>query len=117
MRLAFNRNLKLIFAAQALSAVGNGLLMPLLPPYFLRLGLTGGDVGALGGIMELSMTVALLPSADLADARGRKPLALASAALSAAATLLAAARPQLFRPPSSAGSVLYNVRTILYSFL
>jgi hypothetical protein len=70
MRLAFNRNLKLIFTAQALSAVGNGLLPPLLPPYFLRLGLTGGDVGALGGIMGLSMAAALLPSAYLADVRG-----------------------------------------------
>jgi hypothetical protein len=70
MRLAFNGNLKLIFAAQALSAVGNGLLLPLLPPYFLRLGLTGGDVGALGGIVGLSTAAALLPSAYFADARG-----------------------------------------------
>jgi MFS family permease len=90
-RIKLNRNLKLLFAVQSVSAVGNGLIMPLLSPYFLHLGLTGGDVGVLNGVMGLSMALALLPSAYIADARGRRPLALASFALGVPATLLVAA--------------------------
>jgi len=90
-RVELNRNLKLLFVLQSVSAVGNGLLMPLLPPYFLHLGLTGSDVGLLNGVMGLSMAFALLPSAVIADAKGRKNLALASLALGVPAVLLVAA--------------------------
>ena len=61
LRVELNRNLKLLFAVQSVSAVGNGLIMPLLSPYFLHLGLTGGDVGVLNGVMGLSMALALCP--------------------------------------------------------
>ncbi len=90
-RVELNRNLKLLFAMQSISAVGNGLLMPLLPPYFLHLGLTGSDVGLLSGVMGLSMAFALLPSAFIADAKGRRGLALASLMLGVPAVLLVAA--------------------------
>ncbi|MEM0336158.1 MAG: MFS transporter [Thermofilum sp.] len=83
-----NRNLKLLLAMNSFFALANGLLMPVLYPYLLHLGLKGGDVGLLNGITGLSMAVSLVPAAYLADAKGRKPLALAALSTSPLAILL-----------------------------
>lgn len=39
------RNIWLLTAFGGLTAVANGLLSPVLPPYFSHIGLTGEDVG------------------------------------------------------------------------
>ncbi|MEM2410524.1 MAG: MFS transporter, partial [Thermofilaceae archaeon] len=83
-----NRNLKLLLAEGAVSALANGLLIPVLAPYMLHLGLKGSDVGLLSGIMGFSTALSLVPAAYLADAKGRKPLALAAASASPLSLLL-----------------------------
>ncbi|MEM4455309.1 MAG: hypothetical protein QXT28_11395, partial [Thermofilaceae archaeon] len=83
-----NRNLKLLLAVGAASALANGLLIPVLTPYMLHLGLKGSDVGLLSGVMGFSTALSLVPAAYLADAKGRKPLALAAASASPLSLLL-----------------------------
>ncbi|MEM1509231.1 MAG: MFS transporter [Thermofilaceae archaeon] len=72
----------------SVNALANGLIIPVLAPYFVHLGLGGSEAGLLRGIMGFSTAVFLIPAAYLADMKGRKPLALAAAIISPLAPLL-----------------------------
>jgi MFS family permease len=74
--LGLNRNLKLLLVVGVATALANGILAPVLAPYFLQLGLSGSEVGYLSSVMGVAAAASLVPAAYLADLKGRKPLAL-----------------------------------------
>lgn len=74
--LGLNRNLKLLLMVGVATALANGILAPVLAPYFLKLGLSGSEVGSLNSVMGIAAALSLVPAAYLADLKGKKPLAL-----------------------------------------
>ena len=87
--LGLNRNLKLLLVVGIASALANGILAPVIAPYFLQLGLSGSEVGSLNSVMGVAAAVSLVPAAYLADLKGRKMLALLAFVASLPAVLLA----------------------------
>lgn len=93
-----NRNLKLLLAINGVASFSNGVLAPVLAPYFLLLGLSGGDVGSLNSVMGVAAAVSLVPAAYLSDIKGRKPVALLAfaATLPSALLLVSGSKPLLY---------------------
>lgn len=69
------------------AAWGSNQFTPMLLIYRQQLGLSTGTLEALFGIYALGLIPGLLIAGPLSDARGRRPVILASAALSLAGTL------------------------------
>ena len=93
-----NRNLKLLLVVGVATALANGILAPVLAPYFLQLGLSGSEVGSLSSVMGVAAAVSLVPAAYLADLKGRKQLALLAFIAGLPAVLLTAlgSKPLLY---------------------
>jgi MFS family permease len=64
------------------SAIGNGMVSVVLQPYLKHLGLGSREVGLLQFAASLATSVALVPSAYMADRFGRRRVAIASLAFS-----------------------------------
>lgn len=69
------------------AAWGSNQFTPMLLVYRQQLGLSTGTLEALFGVYALGLIPGLLIAGPLSDARGRRPVILASAALSLAGTL------------------------------
>jgi predicted MFS family arabinose efflux permease len=69
------------------AAWGSNQFTPMLLVYRRQLGLTTGTLEALFGVYALGLIPGLLIAGPLSDARGRRPVVVASAALSLAGTL------------------------------
>jgi predicted MFS family arabinose efflux permease len=69
------------------AAWGSNQFTPMLLVYRRQLGLTTGTLEALFGVYALGLIPGLLIAGPLSDARGRRPVMVASAALSLAGTL------------------------------
>lgn len=69
------------------AAWGSNQFTPMLLVYRRQLGLSTGTLEALFGVYALGLIPGLLIAGPLSDARGRRPVILASAALSLAGTL------------------------------
>jgi predicted MFS family arabinose efflux permease len=69
------------------AAWGSNQFTPMLLVYRQQLGLSTGTLEALFGVYALGLVPGLLIAGPLSDARGRRPVILASAALSLAGTL------------------------------
>lgn len=69
------------------AAWGSNQFTPMLLVYHRQLGLSTGTLEALFGVYALGLIPGLLIAGPLSDARGRRPVILASAALSLAGTL------------------------------
>ncbi len=69
------------------AAWGSNQFTPMLLVYRRQLGLSTGTLEALFGVYALGLIPGLLIAGPLSDARGRRPVVLASAALSLAGTL------------------------------
>jgi MFS family permease len=69
------------------AAWGSNQFTPMLLVYRQQLGLTTGTLEAMFGFYALGLIPGLLIAGPLSDARGRRPVVLASAALSLAGTL------------------------------
>jgi len=87
---ALDRSVVALLSIGFLSAVGNALIETVLQPYLKHAGLSPWEVGTLSMAMSATAAVALVPSAYLADAHGRRKTALLALLPAAPGVLLVA---------------------------
>ena len=108
-----SRDLLLIASALLLWGFGEGMFVYLQPLYLQQLGASPVDIGALLGVMGVSMSIAHIPAGYLADRFGRRPLIWLSWILGLLAVWIMALAPNL--SVFVAGMLVYGVTMFVMS--